>query len=121
MTRPEDPSSGIRLNTMMEDLLDRGYSPEELQGILEGARYTVSQLAPHQSEFDARVFAARIDVPVFLFQGENDLNTATGLAIEWFDALQAPRKELHIVAGGSHGAFYANAGEFLAFVAARID
>ncbi len=121
MTRPEDPSSRIRLNAMMEDLLNRGYSPEEVQAILDGARYTVGQLAPHQSEFDARVFAARIEVPVFLFQGENDLNTATGLAIEWFDTLHAPQKELHIVPGGSHGAFYANADEFLAFVAGRID
>lgn len=121
LTRPEDPSSRIRLNTMMQELLDRGYTPEELQGIRDGARHTISQLAPHRSNFDARVFAARIDVPVFLFQGENDLNTATGLAIEWFNALQAPRKELHIVAGGSHGAFYANAEEFLAFLAGRID
>ena len=121
MTRPEDPSSRIRLNAMMEELLDQGYAPEELKGIIDGARYTVSQLAPHQSDFDARVFATRLEVPVFVFQGENDLNTATGLAIEWFDAIEAPRKELHIVAGGSHGAFYANAEEFLTFVAGRID
>lgn len=121
LTRPEDRSSRIRLNAMMEDLLNRGYTPEELQGIRDGARYSVSQLAPHRSEFDARVFAARIEIPVFVFQGENDLNTATGLAIEWFDALHAPRKELHIVAGGSHGAFYANSEEFLAFVVPRID
>lgn len=121
LTRPEDPSSRIRLNAMMQELLDRGYTPEELQGIRDGARHTVSQLAPHRSTFDARVFAARIEIPVFLFQGENDLNTATGLAIEWFDALEAPRKELHVVAGGSHGAFYANAEEFLAFLAGRID
>ena len=66
----------------------------------EAAHYTVRELAPHQSDFDARVFAARIEVPVFLFQGENDLNTATGLATERFDAIDAPRKELHIVAGG---------------------
>ena len=121
MTRPEDPSSGIRLDAMMDGLVDRGYSAEELQAIRDGARFTAGQFAPHQSDFDARVFAARVEVPVFLFQGENDLNTATALAIEWFDALQAPRKELHIVAGGSHGAFYANADEFLAFVAERID
>ena len=121
MTRPADPSSGIRLNAMMDDLLGRGYTREELQGILDGARHTISQLAPHRSDFDARVFAARIEIPVFVFQGEHDLNAATGLAIEWFDALEAPRKELHILAGGSHGAFYANSDEFLAFVAGRID
>lgn len=121
MTRPEDLSSRIRLDAMMDDLLDRGYTPQELQGILDGARYTVSQIAPHRSEFDARIFAARVEIPVLVFQGENDLNAATGLAIEWFRALQAPRKDLHLVAGGSHGAFYANAEEFLAFVAERID
>ncbi len=120
MTRPEDRSSSIRLNAMMADLLNQGYSPDELEGIYEGARYTVSQLRPHLSDFDARVFASQLDVPVLLFQGENDLNTPTGLAMEWFDALVAPRKELRLVSGGSHGAFYADAEEFHAFVAGRL-
>lgn len=116
MTRPEDPASRIRLNAMMQDLLDEGYSPEELEGIIEGARFTVSEMAPHTTTFDARQFASRLEVPVYVFQGENDLNTATGLAVEWFHSVDAPKKALRIVQGGSHGAFYANAEEFLAFL-----
>lgn len=116
MTRPEDPASKMRLGALMEDLLHRGYSPEELMGIRRGAAFVTYQVSPHTTNFDARRFASRLEVPVYLFQGENDLNAATGLAIEWFGAVQAPEKALRIVPGGSHGAFYASSEEFRAFV-----
>ena len=35
----------------------------------------------------------KLDVPVFLFQGDHDQNTPTVLAKEWFDNLEAPYKE----------------------------
>ena len=78
-------------------------------------------MAPHKTNFDARRFASCLEVPVYLFQGENDLNAATGLAVAWFGAVQAPRKVLRIVPGGSHGAFYASADEFRAFVSDVMD
>ncbi len=121
LTRPEDPASKIRLDELLEGLLKRGYSREELEGIRRGAALTTYRLAPHTANFDARRFAARVEVPVYLFQGENDLNAATGLAVEWFDAVQAPRKVLRIVPGGSHGAFYASSDEFRAFVLEVMD
>ena len=121
LTRPEDPASKIRLGKLLERLLDHGYSPEELEGINRGAAFTTFLLAPHTTNFDARRFASRLEVPVYLFQGENDLNAATGLAVAWFDAVQAPRKSLRIVPGGSHGAFYASADEFRAFLSDGMD
>lgn len=42
-------------------------------------------------EFDKTV--KKLDVPVFLFQGDHDRNTPTELAREWFDNLEAPYKE----------------------------
>ena len=116
MTRPEDPASRIRLPALLDGLLQRGYSPAELEGITRGAAFTTYLLAPHRTDFDARQFATRLEVPIYLFQGENDLNAATGLAVEWFGAVEAPRKALRIVPGGSHGAFYASSEEFRAFV-----
>ena len=121
LTRPEDPASKMRLSALLEDLLHRGYSLEELEGINRGAAFTTYQLAPHTTEFDARRFASRLEVPVYLFQGENDLNAATGLAVAWFDAVQAPKKALRIVPGGSHGAFYTNSEEFRAFLFEVMD
>lgn len=121
MTRAEDPSSNIRLNSMMDDLLSNGYSPDEVAAITEGARFTVQQLAPHESLFDARILASRLDVPVYIFQGENDLNTETSLAIEWFNSLDAPDKDIFIVEGGSHGAFYSSAREFGEFLDLKIQ
>ena len=42
-------------------------------------------------EFDKTL--KKLDVPVFLFQGDHDRNTPTELAREWFDNLSAPYKE----------------------------
>lgn len=42
-------------------------------------------------EFDKNV--KKLDVPVYLFQGDHDQNTPTVLAKAWFDELEAPYKE----------------------------
>ena len=42
-------------------------------------------------EFDKTV--KKLDVPVYLFQGDHDQNTPTMLAKKWFDNLEAPYKE----------------------------
>ena len=45
----------------------------------------------------------RFDVPLFVFQGEVDLNTPAAPAREWLDAVEAPRKVFEIVPGAGHG------------------
>ena len=42
-------------------------------------------------KFDETV--KKLDVPVYLFQGDHDQNTPTVLAKKWFDELEAPYKE----------------------------
>lgn len=42
-------------------------------------------------EFDKDV--KKLQVPVYLFQGDHDQNTPTVLAKAWFDNLEAPYKE----------------------------
>ena len=116
MTREEDPASEMRVRELMGSLLTKGYTRAELGDIAAGSSFAAARLAPHLSTFDARRFATELDVPVFIFQGERDLNAVTSLVEEWFDELRAPRKELQIIENASHGAFYANAnelGEFL--------
>jgi alpha-beta hydrolase superfamily lysophospholipase len=42
-------------------------------------------------------------VPLFIFQGEADLNTPAAPAREWLEAVEAPRKAFEIVPGAGHG------------------
>lgn len=44
-----------------------------------------------QQEFDET--ATKLDVPVFIFQGDYDMNTPSELVTEWVDMLEAPHKE----------------------------
>ena len=59
----------------------------------KGTFYCLEKLWPQvvKLQFDRDV--KKLDVPVYLFQGDHDQNTPTVLAKAWFDALEAPYKE----------------------------
>ena len=59
----------------------------------KGTFYCLEKLWPEviSLQFDRDV--KKLDVPVYLFQGDHDQNTPTVLAKAWFDALEAPYKE----------------------------
>jgi len=56
--------------------------------------------------------AAKLDVPVYIFVGRNDVNAMASLVERYYDVLQAPRKELIWLEGG-HGLGDENMGQFV--------
>jgi pimeloyl-ACP methyl ester carboxylesterase len=58
-------------------------------------------------------------VPVFVFQGENDLNTPVATARAWFDSITAPAKAFEVIPGASHNTL-AFADELLALVGKHV-
>jgi pimeloyl-ACP methyl ester carboxylesterase len=54
-----------------------------------------------------RAAPAPIPVPVVIIQGDEDIQTPTVLAREYFDRLQAPSKAWVILPGGGHSAVFA--------------
>lgn len=65
----------------------------DLYRYYKGCFYCLEQLWEDiaRLEFDKNV--KKLDVPVYLFQGDHDKNTPTVLARKWFDDLEAPYKE----------------------------
>lgn len=65
----------------------------DLYRYAKGTFYCLEKLWPQvvQLQFDRDV--RKLEVPVYLFQGDHDKNTPTVLAKAWFDALEAPYKE----------------------------
>jgi pimeloyl-ACP methyl ester carboxylesterase len=52
----------------------------------------------------------RYRVPVYFFEGENDINVPVALAREYFERIEAPRKAFCVIPGAGHntmGAFHA--------------
>lgn len=67
-----------------------------------------------QTQEDLSPTAARYALPFIVIQGRDDLFTPTPVAIEYFEAVQAPRKELRIIEGAGHLALATHREEFLA-------
>jgi pimeloyl-ACP methyl ester carboxylesterase len=63
--------------------------------------------------FDARQLGTRFDVPFFLFQGEEDVITLTNLAVEYFNEIEAPMKQLVLIKNAGHFAAFTQPDQFL--------
>lgn len=59
-------------------------------------------LYPQLQDLDFTTQAARLDVPVYFFEGRKDVNAMTSLVEHYYRMLQAPHKEL-IWSSSGHG------------------
>ena len=59
----------------------------------KGMYHNGYKLWPHAAVLKFDETATKIDVPVYIFQGDYDMNTPSELVKEWLDILEAPHKE----------------------------
>jgi proline iminopeptidase len=62
--------------------------------VLRGLLDTFSLLYPQLQDVDFRRDVPRLDVPVYLIDGVNELSARRDLALEWFAGVDAPDKQL---------------------------
>jgi pimeloyl-ACP methyl ester carboxylesterase len=55
--------------------------------------------------WEARDYGYDFRVPVFVFQGEYDINAPLSLARAWFGRVHAPTKGFEVIAGSGHNTF----------------
>ncbi|MBK9210462.1 MAG: alpha/beta hydrolase [Anaerolineales bacterium] len=67
---------------------------------------------PQLQDVDFTTQAAKLDVPVYIFVGRDDVNAMSSLVEEYFNILEAPHKEL-IWLNGGHGLDGSNLGQFV--------
>ena len=63
-------------------------------------------LYPQLQGIDLRRSATRLEVPVFLFQGAHEAPGRAGPALEWFNQLQAPDKDLTVATTSGHRSMF---------------
>jgi pimeloyl-ACP methyl ester carboxylesterase len=51
---------------------------------------------------DFRQDVTQLDVPVYILDGEHELEARRDLALEWFDQLEAPSKQLYTFENAGH-------------------
>jgi pimeloyl-ACP methyl ester carboxylesterase len=63
---------------------------------------TQRQLFQETWAWDAHHLGTSFKVPVFIFQGDNDINTPYVVAKDYFNEITAPKKAFETIAGASH-------------------
>ncbi len=83
------------------------YTPLERINIWRGkAASGAFEVHNESSHFNAFEEVPEIEVPICFFAGENDMTCCTSLQREYFEAIEAPRKEFFLYEGCAHSPLY---------------
>jgi len=79
---------------------------------LFGLMNTFNAVYPQLQEMDFRLDATRLDLPVYLILGQHDMNNPYQIPEEYFNLLDAPRKQLYFFEDSGHGMIWEEADLF---------
>jgi pimeloyl-ACP methyl ester carboxylesterase len=97
-----------------------GYSLWELFESIAGATRHRSVLLHDEESYRVLASGSQFAVPLFFFQGTEDLIAPASLVSELSGQVQAPRSELVLFPGAGHNAFYFLSDRFLQELNARV-
>jgi pimeloyl-ACP methyl ester carboxylesterase len=73
---------------------------------------TFNVVYPQLQDFDFRLDATKLDLPVYLIQGRHDMNDPFQLPEEYFNLLEAPHKQMYFFEDSGHGMIWEEADKF---------
>ena len=77
---------------------------------------TFAVLYPQLQDVDFRVSVPRLEVPVYLVEGAHEAPGRSVLAVEWFEALEAPSKQIVVFDHSGHTPQIDEPGRFAAYL-----
>jgi proline iminopeptidase len=80
--------------------------------VVAGLLDTFAILYPQLQKVDLRTDAPRLDLPVFLVQGAHEARGRAAPARAWFEALDAPSKQLVVMDTSGHRPLFEQPAEF---------
>lgn len=83
-------------------LLSGEYSLPDLIGYIKGYKFVLRNMWKEIGTTDLNRTTTKFAAPVFILDGRLDYNTPWELVEEWFDRIEAPRKELHWFDNSGH-------------------
>lgn len=78
------------------------YNLVDKVNVLRGLIDMFSLMYPQLQEIDFRTDVPRLEVPVYLLDGQAELTSRRELALEWFEKLEAPIKRLYSFENAAH-------------------
>jgi pimeloyl-ACP methyl ester carboxylesterase len=82
------------------------WRPLDAIAMFRGMGFSSKALFPEMRDFDARG-TTKVEVPLFVLQGELDPFTPVSAARAWYGMVEAPSKEFEVIPGGGHAAAFA--------------
>jgi pimeloyl-ACP methyl ester carboxylesterase len=78
------------------------YSLVDILDFLHGISFSQAATYAENNVYDARTLGLRFEIPFFIFQGDEDHQTPTILAEQYFATIEAPLKKFELLKGGGH-------------------
>jgi pimeloyl-ACP methyl ester carboxylesterase len=88
--------------------------PRDFQDFEDGFRFSAARALPDQMRTDLPTTAKTFAVAFFVIQGRDDVMTPTRAAVDYFNVVTAPTKELVLIPDAGHFAFMTAPEAFLA-------
>jgi pimeloyl-ACP methyl ester carboxylesterase len=87
--------------------------PKDFKNLIDGMDFSAARVLPDQMASDLPATANKLDTAIFVIQGEGDVITPTKAAVDYFDRIEAPKKELILIPDAGHFAFMTAPAAFL--------
>lgn len=94
--------------------------PKDMQDYQDGFQFSVDHALPDQMKLDLPKTASNIDTAFFIIQGRDDIMTPTPAAVDYFNLVKAPKKELVLIPDAGHFAFMTAPDAFLASLVDKV-
>ena len=114
-TMRSDPSGFKRTIKLLKNAVwyAPGWKLRDVRAFVKGTHFSLEQLLPEIVRNDAWADGTRFEIPIFIFQGENDVLTVTALAKAYFDDIEAPMKHMEMISDAGHFAAFLQPARFL--------
>jgi pimeloyl-ACP methyl ester carboxylesterase len=83
-----------------------GWKLKDICVFISGMKFSLERLLPEASRYDAWEQGTRFEIPIFIYQGENDVLLTPKLARAFFMDLVAPKKRMTLISGAGHFAAF---------------
>lgn len=104
MFTPPSASGRTLPNVFGAALTSPSYSLKDGYDVFSAFDFSSRELYSEMMVYDARRFGTKFKVPIFILQGDMDLQAPTSLAQEYFASVEAPNKEFVLLKGEGHTA-----------------
>jgi pimeloyl-ACP methyl ester carboxylesterase len=94
--------------------------PEQFKNLEDGMEFTGEHVLPDQIATDLPQTACDIHTAFFVIQGQDDVIAPTKAAITYFNCVNAPKKELVLIANAGHFAWMSASNRFLEALTSKV-